>query len=66
MADIRDPDHIHIQQTTVSAFEKSDDALIHLENALPFKSAGIYIHVFPHKFLRFVTRLMPIVAVNPL
>jgi LmbE family N-acetylglucosaminyl deacetylase len=59
------PDHIHIQQATVLAFEKSDDASFHPESGSPFKARALYFHVFPHRFLRFVTRLMPIVGVNP-
>ena len=61
----RHPDHIHIHNATVLAFEKSDDASFHPESGSPFKPCALYFHVFPHKFLRFATRLMPLVGVNP-
>jgi LmbE family N-acetylglucosaminyl deacetylase len=61
----RHPDHIHIQQATALAFEKSDDASFHPESGSPFKPRALYFHVFPHRFLRFVTRLMPLVGVDP-
>ena len=41
----RHPDHIHIQQATVLAFEKSDDASFHPESGLPFKARALYFHV---------------------
>ncbi len=61
----RHPDHIHIHQATVLAFEKADDASFHPESGSPFKPRALYFHVFPHNLLRFATRLMPIFGVNP-
>lgn len=61
----RHPDHIHIHQATVMAFEKADDASFHPESGAPFKPRGLYFHVFPHKLLRVATRIMPIFGVDP-
>jgi LmbE family N-acetylglucosaminyl deacetylase len=61
----RHPDHIHIHQATVLAFEKADDASFHPESGSPFKPRALYFHVFPHRLLRFATRLMPLFGVDP-
>jgi LmbE family N-acetylglucosaminyl deacetylase len=61
----RHPDHIHIHQATVLAFEKADDASFHPESGAPFKPRALYFSVFPHRLLRVVTRVMPLVGVDP-
>lgn len=61
----RHPDHIHVQQATTLAFEHADDASFHPESGLPFKARALYYHVFPHQFLRLVTRIMPIFGADP-
>jgi LmbE family N-acetylglucosaminyl deacetylase len=61
----RHPDHIHIHEATKMAFEHAADAGFHPEAGAPFQPRALYYHVFPHKFLRFVTRLMPLVGVDP-
>ncbi len=61
----RHPDHIHIQQATVLAFEKSDDAAFHPEAGSPFKSRALYFHVFPKSFLKVMTLIMPLFGQNP-
>jgi LmbE family N-acetylglucosaminyl deacetylase len=61
----RHPDHIHIHQATVLAFEKADDASFHAESGLPFKPRALYFQVFPHQFLRVATRVMPLFGVDP-
>jgi LmbE family N-acetylglucosaminyl deacetylase len=61
----RHPDHIHIHQATNLAFEKSDDPAFHPEAGAPFKPRALYYSVFPHRFLRVVTRLMPLVGADP-
>ncbi len=61
----RHPDHIHIQKATVLAFERAEDASFHPESGLPFQPRALYFHIFPHRFLRWATRLMPLVGVNP-
>ena len=61
----RHPDHIHIHQATVLAFEKADDASFHPESGTPFKPRALYFHVFPHQFLRIATQLMPLFGLDP-
>jgi LmbE family N-acetylglucosaminyl deacetylase len=61
----RHPDHIHIHQATVLAFEKADDAAFHPESGSPFKPLALYFHIFPNGFLRMMTRLMPLFGMNP-
>ncbi len=61
----RHPDHIHIHQATVLAFEKADDPTFHPESGAPFKPRFLYFQVFPRQFLRLATRLMPFVGIDP-
>lgn len=59
------PDHIHIHQATVLAFEKADDASFHPEAGSPFKPRALYYQVFPRVFLKWMTRLMPLFGKDP-
>jgi LmbE family N-acetylglucosaminyl deacetylase len=59
------PDHIHIHQATVLAFEKADDASFHPESAPPFKPRALYFQVFPRGILRWSVRLMPLFGKDP-
>lgn len=61
----RHPDHIHIHQATVLAFEKADDPSFHPESGAPFKPQFLYFQVFPKQLLRAATRLMPLFGVDP-
>ncbi|MEW5828124.1 MAG: PIG-L family deacetylase [Chloroflexota bacterium] len=61
----RHPDHIHIQQATVLAFEKADDGAFHPEAGSPFKPRGLYFHIFPRWFLRLMVGLMPLFGQDP-
>ena len=61
----RHPDHIHIHQATVLAFEKSDAASFHPESGPPFKPASLYFQVFPRWFLKAATRIMPLFGQDP-
>jgi LmbE family N-acetylglucosaminyl deacetylase len=59
------PDHIHIHNATVLAFEKADDPAFHPEAGASFKPRALYYHVFPRGFLKWMTRLMPLVGKDP-
>ncbi|RPI92608.1 MAG: GlcNAc-PI de-N-acetylase [Chloroflexi bacterium] len=59
------PDHIHIHQATVLAFEKADDVSFHPEAGLPFKPRLLYYQVFPRSFLKWMTRLLPLFGKDP-
>ena len=59
------PDHIHIHNATVLAFEKAGDASFHPEAGEPFKPRALYFQVFPRWFLKWMTRLMPLIGKDP-
>lgn len=59
------PDHIHIHNATVLAFEKADDASFHPEAGAPFKPKALYYQVFPRWFLRASVRIMPLFGRDP-
>jgi len=61
----RHPDHIHIQKAATLAFEKSDDASFYPEAGSPYKPHALYYHLFPRTFLKWATRLMPLLGMNP-
>ncbi|MGE5464425.1 MAG: PIG-L deacetylase family protein [Syntrophothermus sp.] len=59
------PDHIHVHQATKLAFERADDPSFHPEAGAPFKPQALYYQVFPRGFLKWMTRLMPLVGKDP-
>src|SRR6266498_1565842 len=61
----RHPDHIHIHQATVLAFEKADDASFHPEAGSPFKPRALYYQVFSRRIFRWMVRLMPLFGQDP-
>jgi LmbE family N-acetylglucosaminyl deacetylase len=61
----RHPDHIHIHQATVLAFEKADNATFHPEAGSPVKPGALYFQVFPRGILRWSVRLMPLFGKDP-
>jgi len=61
----RHPDHIHIHNATVIAFEKAADPNYHPEAGTPFKPEKLYFHTFPRGFLKLVVNLMPLFGKNP-
>jgi LmbE family N-acetylglucosaminyl deacetylase len=61
----RHPDHIHVHNATTLAFERAADPSFGPKAGSPFQPRALYYHVFPHRFLRLATRLMPLVGVDP-
>lgn len=59
------PDHIHIHQATVFAFDKASDASFHPEAGAPFQPRGLYFQVFPRGFLKWAVRLLPLFGKDP-
>ena len=59
------PDHIHIHQATVLAFENADDASFHPEAGSPFKPRALYFHIFPRWFMKWAVRLMQLFGRDP-
>ena len=61
----RHPDHIHIHQATVLAFDRANDAAFHPESGLPFQPRALYFQVFPRQWLRAATKIMPFFGMDP-
>ncbi len=61
----RHPDHIHIHQATVQAFNESDNPAFHPESGAPFKPRALFFQVFPRGFLKLLIRLMPLFGQDP-
>ena len=59
------PDHIHVHQATLLAFEKADDPNFHPEAGSPFKPRALYYQVFPRWFLKWMTRLLSLTGKDP-
>jgi LmbE family N-acetylglucosaminyl deacetylase len=59
------PDHIHVHQATVLAFEKAGDAAFHPEAGAPYRPRALYFQVFPRQLFKIATRLMPVFGMNP-
>jgi len=61
----RHPDHIHIHNATVLAFEKANDAAFHPEAGAPFQPGSLYFHTFPKGLLKTAVFLMPLFGQDP-
>lgn len=61
----RHPDHIHIHQATVLAFNRAADPSFHPESGVSFRPRALYFQVFPRQVLRLVTRVMPLLGMDP-
>jgi LmbE family N-acetylglucosaminyl deacetylase len=61
----RHPDHIHIHQATVLAFERSADASFHPEADTPFQPGKLYFHTFPRGLLKFAVRMIRLFGGDP-
>jgi LmbE family N-acetylglucosaminyl deacetylase len=61
----RHPDHIHIHNATVLAFEKANDASFHPEAGAPFQAEKLYFHTFPRTLLKVAVNLLPLIGKDP-
>ncbi|HEY5983139.1 MAG TPA: PIG-L family deacetylase [Anaerolineales bacterium] len=61
----RHPDHIHMHQATNLAFERSADPSFYPEAGEPFSPPALFYYVLPNRLLRLITRLMPLVGIDP-
>ncbi len=61
----RHPDHIHIHNATVLAFEQSNDPGFHPQAGLPFQPAYLYFHTVPRGFLKFGVALIKLLGRDP-
>lgn len=61
----RHPDHIHIHNATVLAFEKAADPSFAPEAGNPFQPGKLYFHTIPRGFLKFAVRLIRLFGGDP-
>ena len=61
----RHPDHIHIHQATVLAFEKVADGTFHPQAGEPFQPSRLYFHTIPRGFLKFAVTLIRLFGKDP-
>lgn len=61
----RHPDHIHIHNATILAFEKAADPSFAPEAGSPFQPGKLYFHTIPRGFLKFAVRLIRLFGGDP-
>jgi LmbE family N-acetylglucosaminyl deacetylase len=61
----RHPDHVAIHEATVRAFYAAADADAYPGEYPPFQPDKLYYHTFPHKWLSWAVRLMPLFGKDP-
>lgn len=61
----RHPDHIHIHNATVLAFEKSADGSFHPEAGAPWQPDALYYHTIPRGLFKFGVRLLRLFGKDP-
>ena len=61
----RHPDHIHVHQATVLAFEKAADSTFHPEAGGPFQPQGLYFQTLSRQMLRFGVALLRLSGRDP-
>ena len=52
------PDHVAIHNATVMAFKAAGDPLKYPEAGVPFQPQKLYFHVFPHRLLKIMIKIM--------
>jgi N-acetyl-1-D-myo-inositol-2-amino-2-deoxy-alpha-D-glucopyranoside deacetylase len=61
----RHPDHIHIHQATVMAFEHAADPGFAPASGAPFSPGALYFHTMPHGFLKVAVFLLRLFGRDP-
>jgi LmbE family N-acetylglucosaminyl deacetylase len=61
----RHPDHIHIQQATVKAFDAAGDPSDLLDGLSPYCPQRLYFQTISRRFLRFAIRLLRLFGKDP-
>ncbi len=61
----RHPDHIHIHQATVMAFENADNPAFYPQAGSPFKPNFLYFHTFGKGFLKLAVNLIRLFGGDP-
>jgi len=52
------PDHVAIHNATVMAFKASGDPHLYPEAGPPFQPQKLYFHIFPHKFIKIIVKII--------
>lgn len=61
----RHPDHIHIHNATVLAFERAADPAFAPQSGAPFQPGKLYFHTVPRGFLKLAVRLIRLLGGDP-
>ncbi|HEX7475025.1 MAG TPA: PIG-L family deacetylase, partial [Dehalococcoidales bacterium] len=61
----RHPDHIAIHNAAVKAFYAAGEQAQYPEAGTAFKPSRLYFNTFPHRFLKFAIKILPIFGQNP-
>ncbi len=59
------PDHVHIHQATVMAFEHASDPDFAPDTGEPYSPGALYFHTMPHGFLKVAVFLLRLFGRNP-
>jgi N-acetyl-1-D-myo-inositol-2-amino-2-deoxy-alpha-D-glucopyranoside deacetylase len=59
------PDHIMAHKVTLKAFHAAGDAVQYKDAGPVFQPQKLYYSIFPHGFMRFMVKLMPLFGQNP-
>lgn len=59
------PDHIHIHNATVAAFEAADDPTQYPETGEPFQPKKLLYHIFPRGFVRLGVKILKLLGQDP-
>ncbi|OGO31132.1 MAG: hypothetical protein A2Z29_00045 [Chloroflexi bacterium RBG_16_56_11] len=61
----RHPDHIAAHNAAVKAFHAAGDASQYPEAGTPFQPQKLYFHVFPHRWVKVVVKVMKLLGRDP-
>jgi LmbE family N-acetylglucosaminyl deacetylase len=61
----RHPDHIAVNRGAVAAFKAAGDGKLYPECGPAFSPQKLYFNVFPHKWMKILVKLMPLLGQNP-
>jgi len=59
------PDHIRMHDATVEAFHAAGDPSRFPDHGEPYQPQKLYFHTFPHRWLKWLVRLMPLLGMDP-
>ena len=59
------PDHIHIHNATVMAFEAANDPAQYPDQGEPYQPKKLLYHIFPRGFIRWGVRLLKLIGKDP-